>query len=149
MLSELKEDLYYLSVKALIFNKNREILLLKVNPNRLIGKTMPHWDMPGGRANNNDTSILNTLQREIEEETGICTLQHIKPFITAVSPIRVSTKDNDSLGLIFSIYTCTLQCDDQIKLSNEHTQAGWFSLKEATELLQGFPTEFTEKLKTL
>ena len=69
----MKEKIYHLGIKAFIRNRKGEVLLLQVNQEKFKNPTPGgYWDIPGGRVLNGHT-IEETLQREIEEETGIRT----------------------------------------------------------------------------
>lgn len=97
-----KEDTFHLGVKALIRNPNKEILLLerksKFNKN--------YWDLPGGRLQKGE-SLLQTLKREITEETGLNDIGNAQPFITVLTDIRIQNAWED-VGLIFSIFLCDI-----------------------------------------
>lgn len=138
------EDKFHLGIKGLITNKENKILLLKVNVEALKGyNDAPYWDIPGGRINVSDT-IENTLQREIEEETGIREIRDIKPINMVLSNIRIPL-DNEDVGLILSVYACAIDDNANIKLSNEHTEYAWFTPQEASELLKvKYPQSFTD-----
>lgn len=142
------EDSFHLGIKGLIRNSKGEILLLKVNPAALKKQTDPYWDLPGGRINKGE-SVETTLQREIFEETGISEIQSIKPVTMVLSKIRIPI-DNADVGLILSIYDCVIDDNSVIKLSNEHLEAKWFSVQEASELLKvKYPAEFTEVISKI
>lgn len=146
------EDRFHLGIKALIRNSVGQILLLKVNPKKLVyrddWKGVAYWDIPGGRIKK-DISVEETLRREVEEEIGINNISNIKPFSMVLSKIRIP-QEEDSVGLILGAYTCEIPENSQIKLSDEHTEANWFSPIEASKLLEiKYPVEFTEKILEL
>lgn len=135
------EDSFHLGVKALIYNPDGKLLLLRSE-----GKTLEHyWDLPGGRIQKNE-SLEEALRREVFEETGVRDLKVVKPFSMALSSIRIRVKNGDHVGLIYASYLCKVQSDPLICLSPEHTQFGWFTSKEAARLLADFPAELTQKL---
>ncbi len=148
------EDIFHLGVKALIRNKKGEILLLKVNPEKLINRKdwngIAYWDIPGGRIKKG-FSVKKTLTTEIKEETGIYDVTNIKPFAMVLSKLRIPIKEtNSSVGLILSAYTCEISENSKIKLSDEHIAARYFTPKEAAKLLAiKYPKEFTDKIKKL
>ena len=142
------EDTFHLGIKALIRNSEGKILLLKVNPAKLRGLNKPYWDIPGGRIQRGD-SIEQTLLREIAEETGLNEVEDIRPLVMVLSNLRIPLKPKD-VGLIPSVYTCTISPTAKITLSDEHTELGWFMPKQASELLRvKYPPEFTSKVAAL
>jgi len=143
------EDIYHLGIKALIRNKKGEILLLKTDIRQLIGyDRKAYWDIPCGRVQKGD-SVEGTLKREVEEETGIKEVENIKPFDVVLSNIRIP-RDSGDVGLILSIHTCDVGSSTDIKLSEEHTEAKWFTPKKAAKLLEfKYPKQFTDKIKLL
>jgi len=56
----MQEDCFHLGVKVLLYDSEGRVLLLKKGP---------YWDLPGGRLQKGET-LMETLQREVEEETG-------------------------------------------------------------------------------
>ena len=61
-----KIDAFHVGVKALIFNAEGEVLLLeRDHPIKQI-----YWDLPGGRLHKGE-SFMDTLVREVKEETGL------------------------------------------------------------------------------
>ena len=146
----MKEKIYHLGIKALIRNKSGEILLLKVNQEKFKHpKPGSYWDIPGGRVLNGHT-IEETLRREVEEETGLTTLELLEPIDTVVSNIEIPLEGEQKAGLVLSIYNCFLRDEANIRLSEEHTESSWFSPKEAAHLLSyKYPVSFTEKVISL
>lgn len=146
------EDVFHLGVKALIRNSKGEILLLKINPKKLIyrsdWKGKAYWDIPGGRIKKGST-VVSTLKTEIKEETGITTVKNIKPFAMVLSKIRIPIKaTKTSVGLVLSAYTCQVPRNSKIELSDEHVETKWATLKEAARLLSvKYPKEFTDKIR--
>ena len=142
------EDSFHLGIKALITNSKSEILLLKVNPAALKKQTDPYWDLPGGRIKKGDT-IEQTLQREVEEETGITELLNIQEVGMVMSNIRIPIGEDD-VGLILGIFNCKIDDNSEIKISFEHLEYKWFSAKEAADLLKvKYPKVFTDKVAEL
>lgn len=138
------EDTFHLGVKALIRNAAGDILLLKLDPK----KFGERWDLPGGRLQKNET-LLETLKREIYEETGLQNLDAFTPFAMALSPIRISLPTTN-VGLVLATYFC--QAPDQVSvcLSDEHVHYAWFAPRKAAELLTpNFPQELVTKLSSL
>ncbi len=143
------EDKFHLGIKALIRNSAGQILLLKVNKEKLKGfQGEAYWDIPGGRIQKGQT-VEETLIREVEEEIGVKEIANVKPFSMVLSKIRIPQGD-DSVGLILGAYTCEIPENSEIKLSEEHIEANWFAPLEASKLLEvKYPIEFTEKIKQI
>lgn len=136
------EDTYHLGVKALIRSKNGEILLLKIDTKELTkNKYGAYWDLPGGRVHKG-ISPQETLQREIEEETG---LQHVsigESLGMGLANIRIPLPDGQEVGLILSVYECSIPPSADIILSSEHTSYEWCAPKTAAVYLATkFPPE--------
>lgn len=144
------EDKFHLGIKAIIRNSEGKILLLKTNLKKLKGYTgEPYWDIPGGRIHKN-SSVKETLKREVEEETGITSIKDFSPFTMVLSNnVRIPVGD-DTVGLILSSYVCDVGDVSQVKLSDEHTEFGWFTPQEAEKLLAvKYPQEFVDKISEL
>lgn len=145
----MQEDTFHLGIKALLRNNKGEILLLKVNPAKLNGGKKDYWDLPGGRVQKG-SSVIETLRREVQEETGITEIYEITPFTMILSNIRIPLREGGDVGLILSVYTCEVAPDTPIALSQEHIASRWFRPVEAAELLRvKYPPEFTDRLRTL
>lgn len=144
------EKIFHLGIKALVQEQSGKFLVLKVNQAKFKDpKPDDYWDIPGGRVLEGAT-IEETLFRELEEETGITALDFFKPLDTILSNIEIPLKDGRKVGLILTIYYCTLQSIPSIKLSAEHTEYAWVSPSEAsTVLAYKYPKEFIEKIKEL
>lgn len=80
--------------------------------------------------------VLETLRREVKEETGIHAITTPKSLGFVLSTIEIPLRSgDDSAGLILSLYCCT--CDETVTvtLSSEHTGFAWVTLDEALERL--------------
>ena len=144
----MNEDCFHLGIKALIRNKEGKILLLKVNKKTLKKHTREeYWDIPGGRIHR-DSTVKETLKREIQEETGLA-IKSIRPIRMMLSNIRIPM-DRTDVGLILSVYDCSINGNNKVVLSPEHTEAQWFDPKKASVLLEvKYPKEFTKKIAGL
>ena len=134
-------DSFHIGAKAIIFNNEKKILLLeRDHPIKKI-----YWDLPGGRVNK-DESINETLLRELKEETGLEITSGFHPFGMFLTNIRIPIQE-ESVGLIFSIFTCHLSNSFHLVLSHEHTNFEWLTPLETCERLRlQYPLEFIEKL---
>ena len=147
---DMNEDVFHLGIKALIRNENGEILLLQVNKAKLKNSnTSEYWDIPGGRVQKGESPI-DTLKREVEEETGIKEVSNIRSLMMVLSNIRIPITNEDSFGLILFVYTCNIPSNSNITISDEHINYNWFNVVEAARRLKiKYPTEFTDKIKSL
>jgi 8-oxo-dGTP pyrophosphatase MutT (NUDIX family) len=136
-----KEDCFHLGVKALIFNeKNKMLLLERHHPSKKM-----YWDIPGGRLQRGE-SLMETLMREVKEETGFEKISGIRPFTMLLTNIRIPDHEGD-VGLIFSIFYCKILGIDSPILSEEHVGFDWLDPKEAARKLEAqYPPEFLENL---
>lgn len=63
--------------------------------------------------------------------------------------IRIPFLDNN-VGLIVSVYKCNIFYSFTPRLSNEHSNFGWFNLFETVELLQPqYPPELINNVNSL
>ena len=77
-------------------------------------------------------------------------LHSFNHFDMLISNIEIPLEGEHRAGLVLSTYDCVLNEEVEIKLSEEHTEYGWFSLKEAALLLSyKYPVKFIEKVKEL
>jgi 8-oxo-dGTP diphosphatase len=138
------EDCFHLGIKVLLYSEEGKILLLeRVHPVK-----GAYWDLPGGRLQKGET-VMETLRREVEEETGLQCLDGASPFDMILTNIRISTSSGD-VGLILSIYQCNISSSFIPQLSSEHTSFGWFSYSETAQLLATqYPLAFIEKLSRI
>lgn len=143
------EDCFHLGIKGLIQDKVGNILLLKVNIKELKKYSGDsYWDIPGGRLQIGD-NIESAIRREIKEETGITKINSLTFFSAVLSNIRIPV-ENSTVGLILFTYLCFVEKSTSITISNEHTEYGWYTPKDAAKLLEvKYPPEFTEKLQII
>jgi 8-oxo-dGTP pyrophosphatase MutT (NUDIX family) len=140
-----KEKLFQVGVKALITNDKNEILVLDSGEWHLKHQTQ-HWDIPGGRIQEGHT-VLETLQREVEEETGVKKISNPEFFTSVVSNFKDIPVDGKLVGLILMVYKVSIPKNSKIALSHEHSAYEWVSSKEAaTRLAYKYPPEFTSLL---
>jgi 8-oxo-dGTP pyrophosphatase MutT (NUDIX family) len=140
------EDLYHLGVKALIRRTDGAILLLKLDPTFMGGE---YWDLPGGRVQQG-SSVQDTLRREIVEETGIRDVTIGKHVGMVLSTVRIKLKTGDEVGLILSIYECTIPNQAVIVPADGHVAYEWLVPLKAAKLMSNkYPAEFCELIVQL
>lgn len=143
------EKLFYVGVKALIRDKDNQVLLMKAS---LLGHSpgaTVYWDIPGGRIEKGST-VAETLKREVEDETGITQLNSIEFLTSVISLHEVPLNKNEKAGIVLMIYTAEVPEGSQITLSPEHTEYEWINTREAARRLAGkYPQDFTAKLTRL
>lgn len=130
-----------LTVKSVIVNNKKEVLLLKRSKDSLNpGK----WDLPGGHLEEDET-IEESIKREISEETGIEI--EVGEIINAVEFDKgMKQFQEEKRGLR---YICYHKSGD-VEISDEHEDFAWLPIDEAIEKLSdedGFEKEKKETLK--
>jgi 8-oxo-dGTP pyrophosphatase MutT (NUDIX family) len=141
----MSHELFHLGIKALISNPGGDILLLKVDLNESSGNDRAaYWDLPGGRVEKNETT-METLNRELREETELVREQRPATFVGAArTDIRIPTENSD-VGLILFVYKCPWDNTPEIHLSDEHVAYQWANLEQALEALSvNYPPEFIQ-----
>lgn len=118
-------DCFHLGVKAVIVNPEEKVLLLR---------RRNYWDLPGGRLHKGETEV-EALRREVEEETGLSTIEQPHPLMMFLSNIRIPSPKGD-VGLIFSVYRINLTKTFDPVLSEEHDDFAWCSLQNVAEKLK-------------
>jgi 8-oxo-dGTP pyrophosphatase MutT (NUDIX family) len=137
-----EEKLFQVGVKALITSKKGNILVLFSGDWHLKNQT-EHWDIPGGRIQEGQTA-LQTLRREVEEETGIKEISKIEPFSGVISNFKDIPVGEHNVGLALIIYKVGIPDSSEVILSPEHSNYEWVGAKEAARrLAYKYPQEFT------
>ncbi|MFW2175538.1 NUDIX hydrolase [Acinetobacter guillouiae] len=106
-------DFYRLSSHAVIFNENRQVLLLKATYADCA------WGLPGGGLDQGET-VHEALIRECQEELG-CDVS-----IEYLSGVYYHSAVNSHAFM----FRCTLQSDQPINLSDEHSEYRWFDFEQ-------------------
>lgn len=134
--------LFQVGVKAVITNTEGRVLLLLAAK----GFHDAHWDLPGGRIEDNQTAE-EALRREIEEETGITTVDDIAFYSACISNFELTFDDIGTVGLVLMAYVVRVPENSVVTISDEHTDYEWVSMAEAAERLKvKYPKEFTDAL---
>lgn len=107
------KDKFRISSHAIITDAKGKILLLKMTYGE------KRWSLPGGAIERGET-IYQNLERECKEELGV------KVKILYLSGINYHKK-HDSFAFIFR---CSIPAKAKIRLSSEHSDIGYFGLKD-------------------
>lgn len=106
------EELMFVGQKAII-NKNGRVLIIN---HEIVG-----LDFPGGKYEKNDHSIIESLKREVREETGL-EVEVLEPYYVSVEPIiKKEFKDR----LLYLVYFNCKYIAGEVKLSKEHSNPQW------------------------
>jgi ADP-ribose pyrophosphatase YjhB (NUDIX family) len=112
-------------VKALLKNAQGKYLLLRRNPEKYKEVGTELWDIVGGRINAG-RPLLDNLQREIREETGL-ELTSVPKLIAAQDILKVPGRHVVRLTYLGEI-------DGEPQLDDDHTEFGWFTPEEMRNL---------------
>jgi 8-oxo-dGTP diphosphatase len=139
------EKKFHVGVKALIENDKGQILLLhearvQVDPH------LEHWDFPGGRMEDGE-KVIDTLKREIQEESGIEKIFGASFVASVISNHEIKLKDGEIVGLVLMVYRVKVAPEAKIVLSDEHHAYEWVGRAEAKKrLAHKYPEEFIKQL---
>lgn len=142
------EKKFNVGVKAIVRDGKGRILLLKRKARK--GSHPAFWDLPGGRIEEGSTPE-ETLKKEIREELGSSHVTVLEKFHAAIANTEVMS-GGKKYGLVLFAYLCNLHDFDgkKIKLSKEHTEYRWVSVKDAKKFLRKkYPEDFIEELSLL
>lgn len=116
-------DKQFTAVKALIVNKNGEILLLQESDVYEDGTSYSRirWWLPWGRVNAGE-SRQDALKREVKEEAGL-DIKEYKPFYVGEWYPKVRWEQRQILGVFFF---CTMVTDD-VELWVDHEKYLWIA----------------------
>ncbi|MBW2976896.1 NUDIX domain-containing protein, partial [Candidatus Woesearchaeota archaeon] len=113
------------SAGAVVFRKDKEALYL------LLHYEAKHWDFPKGNVEANETD-LETIKREIQEETGISEIEVIKGFKEKLHYFYKLKGELVSKDVVFYLAKTKAK---EVKLSFEHIGFKWLPYKKAIEQL--------------
>lgn len=121
------EQIFHLSVKAIIHNQHGKILLLRRPKAR-------DWDLPGGRINTNEDP-LDALIREVKEETGLTELQQLQAHTIELTSVVTTKQIDGQYPMILIWYHTCFVNNDTITLSHEHDTYVWVHWHEARTMI--------------
>ena len=144
-----KEQLFFIGVKALIQNDEGKILILLADVASHRMNIEPYWDIPGGRIETGDNE-MDTLKKEVKEETGIELRDTGELVATIFSNHAIPLYEGGSAGLLLRIWRVPYNELMTITLSSEHTEFVWATAHDAAERLRHkYPREFCEQIANL
>lgn len=114
--------LLQVGVKLLVVNDVGEMLFLR-RAQTMSGEARPHWDIPGGRIDPNE-SLVEALAREVFEETNMKLDGY--PSLLAAQDIFVPEKDFHTVRL-----TYRGEASGEIAISDEHSAYAWMTTEQA------------------
>jgi len=126
---------FRITFKAVILNKNNEILLIKRRADDVHFPSV--WEIPGGRVEIGENPFKG-FEREIREETNL--------KIKIIEPLKVNyfIRD-DGQKILLTSFLCS-SLTKKVELNEEHTEYEWVGLKKAKKIIV---KEFLEDLKIL
>ena len=126
-------------VKVLLKNSTGQFLLLRRSSEKY--REVSHkWDIPGGRIDLGKT-LMENLEREVLEETGLKLKE--EPRLIGAQDIIL----NEERHIVRLTYIGKAD-EGELRLSEEHTEYGWFNLSElnAFEDLDKYLKNLIEKI---
>lgn len=124
-LEEAKDNKDSKEIAKAVLYKDDKVLLLKRSD--YMKKHAGEWDLPGGHIIEGE-NLVDGLIREVWEETGL----RIK------DPVKLHSKGNDTY------YKAELP-EDNVELSDEHTEHKMFSLEDLEDL--NLPDKYARAVK--
>lgn len=139
----MSEQIFHVGVKALIQNKDGEVLLvLNKFPDRDL------WDIPGDRMDEGE-DIGDALKRELKEELGLVDYDIGDHFMTVKSN-KIIAHGALKVGLMLIVYKVAVNDITCLESKEDHSEVSWKGIKEASLLLRDkYPSEFCDKVGRL
>ena len=123
--------IYEKSCGAVIFRRDKEIKYLLLHYES--GGRIKHayWDYPKGHAEK-DEDELDTVRREVQEETGIREINFVQGFREKISYMFKRGKDFVKKEVIFYLVETKAE---KVKISFEHIGYEWLPYEDAVKQL--------------
>lgn len=109
----MNDNLFYVAQKAFIKKDGKVLVLIKRGVN---------VDFPGGKIQESDANLIDSLGREIKEETGL-TVKINKPFHTWTFTLPPTHKNAGKKVFVVG-YDCEY-VEGDVSISDEHTHYKW------------------------
>ena len=117
------DTLFLIGPRATIYNtKTNKVLLLQRNDGNNV------WEIPGGKRENNE-DIVDTLKREVQEETGLIINEYKLVYVSPIFENHPVLKPFLNIG-----YLCLVDNSDVV-ISDEHIDYKWVSVEERANYL--------------
>lgn len=125
-----QRDFYHISLKAILKNKNGEVLVLKADSN---GTFAGFYDLPGGRIDEDEFAIplSEILKREITEEIGEAEIS-INEIPVGVGRHCIKKEHANSekdIRVFYVLYEVGLETGN-VNISDEHEGFEWVNLNK-------------------
>ena len=117
-LKEKNRTLFGVGCNAVVFNKNKHVLLLRRAKNVVYSASC--WDLPGGQLGNKENPF-DAIKREIEEETSL------KAMIIKLFDVEIINKTGCKVDVLSMKFLATT-ASTNVCLSIEHIDYCWASI---------------------
>lgn len=116
---------YKLVVKAIIIDEQDRVLILRRSENERKKQETHVFDFPGGSLEEGE-SLLEALEREVNEETGL--------RVDVIAPAYVYDEIQEDHHLVIVKFACHRPVGN-LALSDEHDQYEWVSMQSLDQNL--------------
>ncbi len=122
-------------VQKAVVKRNGKFLIMLRSPD--VRSFPKHWDFPGGKLELGETLIAG-VEREVLEETGL--------KVEAVKIVGAYVFKMKDAERRFTVWSAKLLSDEEVKLSQEHTDFRWATKEEILRLkTEPFIKEYFKK----
>lgn len=111
-------------IDAIVLNENDEVLLM----HRIAPPEDGKWSIIGGRVEMTDHNLEHTVQREVEEETGLQVA--VEDLVTVLSDPDTAVPADPRFYVVQTVFTCRVT-GGSFRVSDEGDQFEWVSLADA------------------
>lgn len=118
----MSEATFQLGQKALILNERDEVLIVGMRKRN--NPDVISWDLPGGRVDEDESNLIDALNREMQEE--LCVSVAVHDLLTLSI---AKSGPNDRLNILLAVYRCSI-ISGEPKPSNEILEYKWIHINE-------------------